>query len=222
MRLGGGARKLVKAKRRANQMKVYKTANASKPKTSVIEFSTSTRYASIVCNPIEISKKNVSANFYFCSKDITPEEEEEEAEKARDTFLFRQGRLPRHRQMFYQLKNIWDTDAQLLISKSRSDRKECDEKNGWFQPGMDAKLRTILTENIKKHCLEGDADSMSMISSATGGGQSSTVGDSLLFDEDEGMDIFEDEDLEEGDNDGGQDQDSPQQPSAKLAKHTGS
>ncbi len=45
VRLGGGARKLIKAKRQANQMKVYKTANASKAKVSVIDFnSPSTRF----------------------------------------------------------------------------------------------------------------------------------------------------------------------------------
>ncbi len=99
--------------------------------------------------------------------------------------------------MFYQLKDIDDSEAQILISKSKSDRSECDEKNGWFVGGLDAKLRNILTDRIKKYCIDSEGDTMSMISAATA---PSTIGDSILFEDDQGQDIF-DEDLEETEED---------------------
>ena len=49
-------------------------------------------------------------------------------------------------------------EAQQLIKESLIKEDKCDEKNGWFIPGTDQKLRDILTKDISKHLsLERDA-----------------------------------------------------------------
>ncbi len=43
---------------------------------------------------------------------------------------------------------------QFLPSFQKPEHSSCDEKNGWYNAGLDAKLREILTKEIKKVILE--------------------------------------------------------------------
>jgi len=131
VRLQGGARHQVAAKRSyANYLLPYKAMNWSKPKTSVIQ---KTSFPG--CDP----GKGAAG--------LGGEEEGLEQERMKDVYLFREGRIPPYRQMFYQLGDLQVAAAQeLLASCSRLDR--CEEKSGWFPAGTEERLRDLLTQNI--------------------------------------------------------------------------
>ena len=119
----GGARHKVAAKRSyANYLLPYKAINWSKPKTSLIN-------------------KSSLSGAGETDKDApgTSRETEEEIDKLQDVYLFRKGRIPPYRQMFYQYCDIQIDAAQELLAGSGAD--ECSEKSGWFQPGTEEKLR---------------------------------------------------------------------------------
>ncbi|QQP56794.1 General transcription factor IIIC_ polypeptide 5 63kDa [Caligus rogercresseyi] len=103
----------------------------SKPKTSIIS-----------SEDLEDSAKIESSK-----EEINPQEEEE---RLKDIYLFRSGRIPPYRQMFYQFKDLQNEEAQSLIRKSFNG-STCDEKSGWFLPGTDQKLRDLLTESLNVH-----------------------------------------------------------------------
>ena len=52
---------------------------------------------------------------------------------------------------------------ELLLQKYKGSEQECDEKHGWFKPGLDSFIRNAIADCIKKSCF--DDDSMSMASS---------------------------------------------------------
>jgi len=114
----------------ANYLLPYKAMNWSKPKTSVIQ---KTSFPG--CDP---EKAEGGGGV---------EVEEEEQEKVKDVYLFREGRIPPYRQMFYQFGDLQLDSAQALLSSS-SRLERCDEKSGWFPPGTEERLRDILTQNI--------------------------------------------------------------------------
>ena len=128
VRLQGGARNIVSAKRSyANYLLPYKAMNWSKPKTSLINkesFSTS-----------QESKKE--------------EMSEEDREKLLDVYLFREGRVPPYRQMFYQYRDLHLQEAQDILRDSSG--PECMEKSGWYLAGTEDRLRETLTQSINKH-----------------------------------------------------------------------
>lgn len=133
----GAIHQLVESKRKSLTMSRHKVTSASKAKTSVIDLNASTD-----------------------KTDINETELVEQEEKLRDAYLFRPGRLPPSRQVFYQYKNIIVSDAQILIKKFKLSGNaaavKCDEKNGWYKKGLDEKLRRILAETIKQTCFEDD------------------------------------------------------------------
>lgn len=136
VRLKTGIRNLVKAKRSSiNYQLPYKTMSSSKPKSSVIDQSAASASSSAVSS-------GESAD-------------NEQKELARDKYQFRANRTPPFRQMFYQYKDILVEHAQELIAKSRvvdpGTTKTCNEKHGWYIPGLDNQLRDILTECINKN-----------------------------------------------------------------------
>merc|ERR1719228_2999048 len=127
VRLQGGARNIVTAKRSyANYLLPYKAMNWSKPKTSLIN----------------------TESFASSSSDKKNDEmSNEERDKLLDIYLFREGRIPPYRQMFYQFGDLQLPAAQdLLQSSVRS--TSCDEKSGWFPAQTEERLREILTQNI--------------------------------------------------------------------------
>ncbi len=140
VRLQGGARRRVKAKRSyANYLLPYKAMNWSKPRTSVIDTEAFSNITSKETTPPSLPEETAAAT-----------KEEDDAKK--DLYIFRPGRFPPSRQMFYQFKDLHLTEAQELIASSRGPPgTSCDEKNGWFVAGTDAKLREILTKAVNDH-----------------------------------------------------------------------
>ena len=129
VRLQGGARNIVSAKRSyANYLLPYKAMNWSKPKTSLI-----------------------NTESFITSQDDKKLDEvtEEEKEKLLDVYLFREGRIPPYRQMFYQYGDLELQEAQHILASSRG--AECLEKSGWYLAGTEDRLRESLTRSINKH-----------------------------------------------------------------------
>ena len=129
VRLQGGARNIVTAKRSyANYLLPYKAMNWSKPKTSLIN----------------------TESFVSSQEDKKSDEiSEEEREKILDVYLFREGRIPPYRQMFYQYGDLHLQRAQDILRENLG--RECLEKSGWFLSGTEDRLREVLTESINKH-----------------------------------------------------------------------
>jgi len=129
VRLQGGARNIVTAKRSyANYLLPYKAMNWSKPKTSLI-----------------------NTESFSTSQEDKKEEEltEEDRQKLLDVYLFREGRIPPYRQMFYQYGDLALPEAQAILAESRG--AECLEKSGWFVAGTEDRLREALTRSINQH-----------------------------------------------------------------------
>ncbi|XP_076025635.1 general transcription factor 3C polypeptide 5 [Genypterus blacodes] len=66
------------------------------------------------------------------------------------SYIFREGMLPPHRQMFYQLCDL-DVDS-IKTAFERNDGKEsgCDERDGWCVLGTTDELRDMMSAMIKK------------------------------------------------------------------------
>uniref|UniRef100_A0A0K2U277 General transcription factor IIIC, polypeptide 5, 63kDa [Macaca mulatta] n=1 Tax=Lepeophtheirus salmonis TaxID=72036 RepID=A0A0K2U277_LEPSM len=173
VRLQGGARHKVKAKRSyANYLLPYKAMSWSKAKTSII-----TR---------EVFEENIP-------KDDTLDKKEEE-ERLKDIYLFRSGRIPPYRQMFYQFKDLQHEEAQNLIRKSYFSRNsKCNEKSGWFLPGTDQKLRDLLTVTLNEHIAMENKKEFGPEESSN---SNDNLEDLVISDEDE-----EDDEEEEDDDD---------------------
>ncbi|KAJ3605882.1 hypothetical protein NHX12_027925 [Muraenolepis orangiensis] len=65
-------------------------------------------------------------------------------------YIFREGMLPPHRQMFYQLCDLQVDSAQKVIGRNDGQETVCDEKDGWCLPHTTDLLRDILSAMIKK------------------------------------------------------------------------
>lgn len=131
VRLQGGARHKVTAKRSyANYLLPYKAINWSKPRTSVINKTSFPGAEQMIGEDVEEGEK-----------------EKEEHEKLIDVYLFREGRIPPYRQMFYQYGDLQLEIVQSMLAACPMSAK-CDEKSGWFPAGTEDKLREILTQNI--------------------------------------------------------------------------
>merc|ERR1712142_691752 len=134
VRLQGGARNKVTAKRSyANYLLPYKAMNWSKPRTSLI------------------SKDSFSGTGNQSGQTQSEEQEEpsqEEKERILDIYLFREGRIPPYRQMFYQYGDIQLPAAQDILLESKGE--VCMEKSGWYVSGTEDKLREVLTQSINR------------------------------------------------------------------------
>jgi len=131
VRLQGGARNKVAAKRSyANYLLPYKAMNWSKPRTSLI------------------SKESFSSNNQSSNLEEQEEPSEEERERMLDVYLFREGKIPPYRQMFYQYGDIQLEAAQDILKESKGD--SCMEKSGWFVSGTEDRLREVLTQSINR------------------------------------------------------------------------
>ena len=102
VRLQGGARNQVAAKRNyANYLLPYKAMNWSKPRTSLIS---KTSFAD------QEEERTDGGNV---------EGGEEEQMKREDVYLFREGRVPPYRQMFYQYGDLHLDEAKVGEKKSK-------------------------------------------------------------------------------------------------------
>lgn len=79
-------------------------------------------------------------------QEVGEEEQEEERQRREDVYLFRAGRVPPYRQMFYQYGDLLLPAAQDIIASSSA--SECGERAGWFVPGTEDRLREALTKSI--------------------------------------------------------------------------
>merc|ERR1719394_1182469 len=77
------------------------------------------------------------------------EPSEEEKERMKDIYLFREGKVPPYRQMFYQYGDIQLQAAHDILAENVGDK--CLEKSGWYIPGTEDKLREVLTRSINKN-----------------------------------------------------------------------
>ena len=139
VRLEGGAKLQVRAKRSyANYILPYQSTNPSKSRTSTI-----------IREALVGSDQNTSITDQIVS--LT----EEEKSIKRSNYMFERGVIPPCRQMFYQYKDIKIKEAEDLVkSKSKKFKTSsdtiltCDERNGWFEAGLDAALREVMTKSI--------------------------------------------------------------------------
>ncbi|XP_071774874.1 general transcription factor 3C polypeptide 5 [Centroberyx gerrardi] len=66
------------------------------------------------------------------------------------SYIFKEGMLPPHRQMFYQLCDLDVESIREVIQRNDGKEKECDERDGWCLLGTTDDLRDIISAMIKK------------------------------------------------------------------------
>ncbi|XP_053196075.1 general transcription factor 3C polypeptide 5 [Scomber japonicus] len=66
------------------------------------------------------------------------------------SYIFREGMLPPHRQMFYQLCDLEVESVRHVIEENNGKEEVCDERDGWCVLGTTDKLRDIISAMIKK------------------------------------------------------------------------
>ncbi|KAK7896594.1 hypothetical protein WMY93_021919 [Mugilogobius chulae] len=65
-------------------------------------------------------------------------------------YIFREGMVPPHRQMFYQLCDLHVDRIQKVVNANNGQEKKCDERDGWCVVGTSDQLRDIVSDCIKK------------------------------------------------------------------------
>ncbi|XP_044000130.1 general transcription factor 3C polypeptide 5 [Gambusia affinis] len=114
-------------------------------------------------------------------------------------YMFRDGLLPPHRQMFYQLCDLDVDSIREAISQNDGEERECDERDGWCVVGTTDKLRDIISTMIKKVVREKKPEKQDNFPKRRRKGHLKyTVKDPNGEDEEE--DDEEEEEEEEGDN----------------------
>ncbi|KAF7663374.1 hypothetical protein LDENG_00212170, partial [Lucifuga dentata] len=66
------------------------------------------------------------------------------------SYIFREGMLPPHRQMFYQLCDLDVDSIKTVIQRNDGKESECDERDGWCVLGTTDELRDMISGMIKK------------------------------------------------------------------------
>ncbi|KAM9338102.1 general transcription factor 3C polypeptide 5 [Symphorus nematophorus] len=66
------------------------------------------------------------------------------------SYIFREGMLPPHRQMFYQLCDLDVESIKEVIEMNGGNEETCDERDGWCVIGTTDKLRDMISAMIKK------------------------------------------------------------------------
>ncbi|XP_060917515.1 general transcription factor 3C polypeptide 5 [Labrus mixtus] len=79
------------------------------------------------------------------SRDLTPLS----YQLKESSYIFREGMLPPHRQMFYQLCDLDEKSLKQVIEQ-KSNEEICDERDGWCVVGTTDKLRDLISGMIKK------------------------------------------------------------------------
>lgn len=137
IRQAGGVKTKVEAKRSySNYVLPYKSSNASRRKTSVIQ-------------SLHLGEAGEDGNEEVPSVDKNSE----------DLYIFRPGMIPPYRQMFYQYCDIQVPEIQKLLEDSilSGANKVCSEKYGWLPAGVEAKCRDIMSHLIEKTIAERTA-----------------------------------------------------------------
>ncbi|XP_008286561.1 general transcription factor 3C polypeptide 5 [Stegastes partitus] len=66
------------------------------------------------------------------------------------SYVFRDGMLPPHRQMFYQLCDLDVVSIKEVVEQNTGSEQLCDERDGWCVVGTTDRLRDIISAMIKK------------------------------------------------------------------------
>ncbi|XP_027134438.1 general transcription factor 3C polypeptide 5 [Larimichthys crocea] len=66
------------------------------------------------------------------------------------SYVFREGMLPPHRQMFYQLCDLDVASIKDVIEENGGNEQACDERDGWCVLGTTDKLRDMISAMIRK------------------------------------------------------------------------
>ncbi|KAF3848821.1 hypothetical protein F7725_015318 [Dissostichus mawsoni] len=66
------------------------------------------------------------------------------------SYIFKEGMLPPHRQMFYQLCDLDVESIKKVIAQIADEDLPCDERDGWCVLGTTDKLRDMISAMIKK------------------------------------------------------------------------
>ncbi|XP_054600705.2 general transcription factor 3C polypeptide 5 [Nothobranchius furzeri] len=66
------------------------------------------------------------------------------------SYIFRDGMLPPHRQMFYQLCDLEVDSIKDVIEQNSGNERACDERDGWCVVGTTDKLRDLISAMIRK------------------------------------------------------------------------
>ena len=74
-----------------------------------------------------------------------------------DDFKFIAGRVPRNKQIFYQVKNIELDEVKEVLEEQPKDI--CDEKDGWWPVGTIDKIRSLILSHVDRQL---DADEASI------------------------------------------------------------
>uniref|UniRef100_A0A3B4GS77 General transcription factor IIIC subunit 5 n=1 Tax=Pundamilia nyererei TaxID=303518 RepID=A0A3B4GS77_9CICH len=69
--------------------------------------------------------------------------------KHESSYIFREGMLPPHRQMFYQVCDLDVESIQKEIEQNNGNEQHCDERDGWCVVGTTDKLRDMISAMIK-------------------------------------------------------------------------
>ncbi|XP_068191280.1 general transcription factor 3C polypeptide 5 [Antennarius striatus] len=73
------------------------------------------------------------------------------ASQMESSYIFREGMLPPHRQMFYQLCDLHVESIERVVEQNTGrEPPVCDERDGWCLLGTKDKLRDIISAMIKK------------------------------------------------------------------------
>ncbi|XP_061590438.1 general transcription factor 3C polypeptide 5 [Cololabis saira] len=65
------------------------------------------------------------------------------------SYIFREGMLPPHRQMFYQLCDLEVDSIKKVIEQNTGKEQTCDERDGWCAIGTTDKLRDVVSSLVK-------------------------------------------------------------------------
>ncbi|XP_059214426.1 general transcription factor 3C polypeptide 5 [Centropristis striata] len=66
------------------------------------------------------------------------------------SYIFKEGMLPPHRQMFYQLCDLDVESVKKVLEQMGDNEQACDERDGWCVLGTKDKLRDMISAMIKK------------------------------------------------------------------------
>ncbi|XP_042365290.1 general transcription factor 3C polypeptide 5 [Plectropomus leopardus] len=66
------------------------------------------------------------------------------------SYIFKEGMLPPHRQMFYQLCDLDVESIKQVLEEMGNNEEVCDERDGWCVVGTTDKLRDMISAMIKK------------------------------------------------------------------------
>ncbi|XP_078350736.1 general transcription factor 3C polypeptide 5-like [Oculina patagonica] len=61
-------------------------------------------------------------------------------------YVFTPNKMPKQKQLFYQVCDLHDPEIQRIVSQNDGQEDECLERDGWFLPGTNDKLRAILCQ----------------------------------------------------------------------------